>query len=104
MMMVAPRPLLIISSEIEYKQHDILPKCLETIKVYAGWQDAKGSGLPSALAASSGITNVGSTTNLMGNRMKPINAKSLDRKSGGSIVDRSAVFPLGDRPLILLRN
>lgn len=49
MMMVAPRPLMIISSEIEFKQHDILPKCLETMKVYAGWQDVKGSGLPSAL-------------------------------------------------------
>lgn len=51
MMMVAPRPLMIISSEIEFKQHDILPKCLETIKVYSEWQDVVGSGLPSALAA-----------------------------------------------------
>jgi hypothetical protein len=47
MMMVAPRPLLIISSEIEFKQHAILPKCMETMKVYAEWQDVKGSGLPS---------------------------------------------------------
>jgi hypothetical protein len=47
MMMVAPRPLMIISSEIEFKQHDILPKCMETIKVYYEWQDVKGSGLPS---------------------------------------------------------
>lgn len=51
MMMVAPRPLMIISSEIEFKQHDILPKCLETMKVYAEWQDVKGSGLPSAIQA-----------------------------------------------------
>lgn len=51
MMMVAPRPLLILSSEIEFRQHDILPKCLETMKVYAGWRDVKGSGLPSPLAA-----------------------------------------------------
>lgn len=46
MMMVAPRPLLILSSEIEYRQHDILPKCMETMKVYAQWQNVKGSGLP----------------------------------------------------------
>ncbi|HEY1081621.1 MAG TPA: hypothetical protein VGE29_05125, partial [Prosthecobacter sp.] len=46
MMMVAPRPLLILSSEIEYHQHDILPKCMETMKVYAQWQNVKGSGLP----------------------------------------------------------
>ncbi len=50
MMMVAPRPLLIISSEIEFKQHDILPKCVEAMKVYAQWQDVKGSNLPSPLA------------------------------------------------------
>ncbi len=51
MMMVAPRPLMIISSEIEFKQHKILPKCMEAIKVYAQWQDVKDSGLPSALQA-----------------------------------------------------
>jgi hypothetical protein len=51
MMMVAPRPLLIISSEIEFKQHDILPKCMETIKVYSRWKDVKDSGLPSPLEA-----------------------------------------------------
>ncbi len=51
MMMVAPRPLLILSSEIEFHQHDILPKCLETMKVYALWQDVNGSGLPSPLSA-----------------------------------------------------
>ncbi len=51
MMMVAPRPLLIISSEIEFKQHKILPKCMEALKVYAQWEDVKGSGLPSAFEA-----------------------------------------------------
>ncbi|MBK8036117.1 MAG: prolyl oligopeptidase family serine peptidase [Verrucomicrobiaceae bacterium] len=51
MMMIAPRPLLILSSEIEFRQHDILPKCMETMKVYAQWQDVKNSGLPSPLAA-----------------------------------------------------
>jgi hypothetical protein len=51
MMMVAPRPLMIISSEIEFHQHDILPKCLETMKVYYQWKDVKGSGLPSPLEA-----------------------------------------------------
>lgn len=51
MMMVAPRPLLILSSEIEFRQHDILPKCMETMKVYAQWHDVKDSGLPSPLAA-----------------------------------------------------
>jgi hypothetical protein len=51
MMMVAPRPLLIISSEIEFKQHQILPKAMEALKVYAQWEDVKGSGLPSALQA-----------------------------------------------------
>ncbi len=51
MMMVAPRPLLIISSEIEFRQHRILPKCMEAIKVYAQWEDVKGSGLPSAFEA-----------------------------------------------------
>ena len=49
MMMVAPRPLLILSSEIEFRQHDILPKCMEAMKVYAQWQDVKNSGLPSPL-------------------------------------------------------
>lgn len=51
MMMVAPRPLLIISSEIEFKQHKILPKVMEAMKVYAQWEDVKASGLPSPLQA-----------------------------------------------------
>ena len=49
--LLAPRPLLILSSEIEYHQHDILPKCLKTMKVYVQWQDVKGSDPPSPLAA-----------------------------------------------------
>jgi hypothetical protein len=49
MMMVAPRPLLIISSEWEFYSHKTLPKCLETLKVYLNWQDAEG--LPSAVRA-----------------------------------------------------
>jgi dienelactone hydrolase len=49
MMMVAPRPLLIISNEWEFYSHKILPKCLEAFKVYLHWRDAKG--LPSAVAA-----------------------------------------------------
>lgn len=49
MMMVAPRPLLIISSEIEFKQHKILPKIMEAMQVYYKWEDDPKSGLPSAL-------------------------------------------------------
>lgn len=49
MMLVAPRPQLIISSEWEFYSHRILPKCLETYKVYLNWKDAKG--LPSAIKA-----------------------------------------------------
>lgn len=49
MMLVAPRPLLIISSEWEFYSHKTLPKCLEALKVYVDWQDAPG--LPSAVQA-----------------------------------------------------
>ena len=49
MMLVAPRPLLIISSEWEFYSHKIIPKCLEAAKVYAGWRDVEG--LPSVMAA-----------------------------------------------------
>ncbi|MEQ8633877.1 dienelactone hydrolase family protein [Gimesia maris] len=49
MMMVAPRPLLIISSEQEFYRHKIFPKCLKAFEVYLNWQDAEG--LPSALKA-----------------------------------------------------
>ncbi len=49
MMMVAPRPLLIISTEWEFYSHKVLPKCLEAFKVYLNWRDAEG--LPSVIAA-----------------------------------------------------
>lgn len=49
MMMVAPRPLLIISSEWEFYSHKIFPKCLEASKVYINWKDAEG--LPSVVQA-----------------------------------------------------
>lgn len=49
MMMVAPRPLLIISTEWEFYSHKVLPKCLEASKVYLNWRDAEG--LPSVIAA-----------------------------------------------------
>lgn len=49
MMLVAPRPQLIISSEWEFHSHKLLPKCLAVAKVYADWKDAPG--LPGALQA-----------------------------------------------------
>ena len=49
MMMVAPRPLLVISSEWEFYSHKVLPKCLEALKVYLNWKDSEG--LPSVVAA-----------------------------------------------------
>jgi len=49
MMLVAPRPLLIISSEQEFYRHKIFPKCLKAFEVYLNWQDVEG--LPSALKA-----------------------------------------------------
>ena len=49
MMMVAPRPLLIISSEQEFYRHKVIPKCVQAMKVYANWRDAEG--LPSAVGA-----------------------------------------------------
>lgn len=49
MMMVAPRPLLIISSEWEFYSHKLMPKCLAAAKVYAEWRDADG--LPSVVEA-----------------------------------------------------
>ncbi len=49
MAMVAPRPLMIISSEQEFYRHKIFPKVLETFPIYANWRDAEG--LPSALKA-----------------------------------------------------
>lgn len=49
MMMVAPRPLLILSSEQEFYRHNILPKCRKAMNVYINWQDS--AGLPSAVDA-----------------------------------------------------
>ncbi|MEZ6127114.1 MAG: alpha/beta hydrolase family protein [Planctomycetaceae bacterium] len=49
MAMVAPRPLMIISSEQEFYRHRIFPKCLETFPIYVNWRDAEG--LPSAMKA-----------------------------------------------------
>lgn len=49
MMMVAPRPLLILSTEWEFYSHKIGPKCVATAKVYGNWQDAEG--LPSVVEA-----------------------------------------------------
>lgn len=49
MMLVAPRPLLILSSEWEYYSHKVLPKCLAAAKVYHEWRDTPG--LPSVIAA-----------------------------------------------------
>jgi dienelactone hydrolase len=49
MAMVAPRSLMIISSEQEFYRHKIFPKCLETFPIYVNWHDAEG--LPSAMKA-----------------------------------------------------
>ena len=49
MMMVAPRPLMIISSEWEFYSHKIMPKCVAAARVYAEWRDAPG--LPSVVEA-----------------------------------------------------
>jgi dienelactone hydrolase len=49
MMMVAPRPLMIISTEQEFFRHGLLPKCLQTARFYMEWRD--GGGQPSAVAA-----------------------------------------------------
>lgn len=50
MMLVAPRPLLILSSEWEFhNRRNLLGKCLEVAKVYRDWRDVEG--LPSVLEA-----------------------------------------------------
>lgn len=49
MMMVAPRPLLIISSEQEFYRHKFFPKCQKVLGVYINWRDVEG--LPSVLKA-----------------------------------------------------
>ena len=40
MAMVAPRPLLVISTEHEFYRHKFFPKAQETLDVYVNWQDA----------------------------------------------------------------
>ncbi len=49
MMMVAPRPLLLISSEQEFYRHNILSTSLDIAKFYSDWEDVEG--LPSAFEA-----------------------------------------------------
>jgi dienelactone hydrolase len=50
MMMVAPRPLLILHSEWEfYNRRNLLDKCLDVARVYLDWQDSPG--LPSVMDA-----------------------------------------------------
>ena len=50
MMLVAPRPLLILSSEWEFhNRRDLLGKCLKVAQVYRDWRDVNG--LPSVLEA-----------------------------------------------------
>ncbi len=50
MMLVAPRPLLILSSEWEFhNRRNLLGKCLDVTRVYRDWRDVEG--LPSVLAA-----------------------------------------------------
>lgn len=41
MMMVAPRPLMIVSSEHEFARHKIMPKLYNTMKVYLDWGNAQ---------------------------------------------------------------
>jgi dienelactone hydrolase len=50
MMMVAPRPMLILSSEWEfYNRRNLLEKCLSVARMYLDWNDAEG--LPSVIAS-----------------------------------------------------
>lgn len=49
MALVAPRPLLIISTEHEFYRHRFFPKAQQTLEIYANWKDADG--LPSVLKA-----------------------------------------------------
>ncbi len=49
MALVAPRPLLIISTEQEFYRHKFFPKARQTLDVYIDWRDSEG--LPSALKA-----------------------------------------------------
>lgn len=49
MAMVAPRPLLVISTEHEFYRHKFFPKAQETLDVYVKWRDTER--LPSVLQA-----------------------------------------------------
>jgi len=49
MAMVAPRPLLVISTEQEFYRHKFFPKARNTLDVYINWRDTDG--LPSVLKA-----------------------------------------------------
>ena len=49
MAMVAPRPLLIISTEQEFYRHKFFPKARNTLDTYINWRDTEG--LPSVLKA-----------------------------------------------------
>lgn len=50
MMMVAPRPMLILSSEWEFfNRRDLIGKCLAVAQVYYDWRDVEG--LPSVMEA-----------------------------------------------------
>lgn len=49
MMMVAPRPLLVISTEQEFYRHKFFEKAPKVLDVYINWRDTEG--LPSVLKA-----------------------------------------------------
>lgn len=60
MMMVAPRPMLILSSEWEfYNRRNLLDKCLSVSKVYREWRDVKG--LPSVIDIRQSLTSYADT-------------------------------------------
>lgn len=39
MMLVAPRPLLLLSTEFEFSSHKLPPKCVKVAELYAAWRD-----------------------------------------------------------------
>jgi len=59
MMLVAPRPLLVMSSEYEFSAGKLPAKCGRAFEVYRDWQDADG--LPSVLAAREAHPEYGKT-------------------------------------------
>ena len=60
MMLVAPRPLLILSSEWEfYNRRSLLDKCLSVAKVYRDWKDTPG--LPSVMEARRNLKSYATT-------------------------------------------